>query len=89
MKLSLIVPCYNEEKNIRPFHDAVVNAFRNENYDYEIVFVNDGSRDNTLGEMKKLYSEVDTPIRILSFSRNFGKEAAMRCGLEHATGELQ
>lgn len=89
MKLSLIVPCYNEEKNIRPFHDAVVNAFRNENYDYEIVFVNDGSRDNTLGELKKLYSEVDTPIRILSFSRNFGKEAAMRCGLEHATGELQ
>ncbi len=89
MKLSLIVPCYNEENNIRPFHDAVVNAFRGEGYDYEIVFVNDGSRDNTLGELKKLYSEVDTPIRILSFSRNFGKEAAMRAGLEHATGELQ
>ena len=89
MKLSLIVPCYNEEKNIRPFHDAVVNAFRGENYDYEIVFVNDGSRDNTLGELKKLYSEVDTPLRILSFSRNFGKEAAMRAGLEHATGDLQ
>ncbi|MBQ9551823.1 MAG: glycosyltransferase family 2 protein [Clostridia bacterium] len=89
MKLSLIVPCYNEEENIRPFHDAVVNAFRGENYDYEIVFVNDGSRDNTLGELKKLYSEVDTPLRILSFSRNFGKEAAMRAGLEHATGDLQ
>ena len=89
MKLSLIVPCYNEEENIRPFHDAVVNAFRGENYDYEIVFVNDGSRDNTLGELKKLYGEVDTPLRILSFSRNFGKEAAMRAGLEHATGDLQ
>ncbi|HBL41171.1 MAG TPA: glycosyltransferase [Ruminococcaceae bacterium] len=89
MKLSLIVPCYNEEKNIRAFHDAVVNAFANEEYDYEIVFVNDGSRDNTLNELKKLHSEADTNIRILSFSRNFGKEAAMRAGLEHATGELQ
>ena len=88
MKLSLIVPCYNEEKNVRLFHDAVVNAFQNEGYDYEIVFVNDGSRDNTLGELKKLYCEVDTPIRVLSFSRNFGKEAAMRAGLEHAAGDL-
>lgn len=88
MKLSLIVPCYNEEKNVRPFYDAVVSAFQNEGYDYELVFVNDGSRDNTLGELKKLYSEVETPIRVLSFSRNFGKEAAMRAGLEHAAGEL-
>ncbi len=88
MKLSLVIPCYNEEQNVALFHSAATRVFDAEGYDYELVFVNDGSKDNTLGELKKLHSESDHNIRIVSFSRNFGKEAAMYAGIEHAKGEL-
>lgn len=88
MKLSLVVPCYNEEQNVALFYRAATNVFDAEGYEYELVFVNDGSADNTLGELKKLHAESDHNIRIVSFSRNFGKEAAMYAGIEHAKGEL-
>ncbi len=88
MKLSLVIPCYNEEQNVALFHEAATKVFDNEGYSYELVFVNDGSRDNTLAELKKLHSESSHNIRIISFSRNFGKEAAMYAGIEHAKGEL-
>ena len=87
MKLSLVVPCYNEESNVRLFHDAAANVFDNEGYDYEIVFVNDGSKDSTLAKLKELHAESDKNIRIVSFSRNFGKEAAMYAGIQNAKGE--
>ncbi len=87
MKLSLIVPCYNEAENIYPFHDAVWEAFQSCGYDYELVFVDDGSRDATLFNLKKLYNRTTTPMKIISFSRNFGKEAAIYAGLKHATGD--
>ena len=86
MKLSLIVPCYNEAENIYPFHDAVLEAFKDCGYDYELVFVDDGSRDGTLYNLKKLYEEHKVSMKIISFSRNFGKEAGIYAGLEHATG---
>ena len=54
MKLSLIVPCYNEAENVQAFQDAVISAFNGCNYDYELVYVDDGSKDNTLGCLKKL-----------------------------------
>lgn len=88
MKLSLVVPCYNEEQNVALFYSEVKRVFDAEGYSYECVFVNDGSADNTLGELKKLHAEADGNIRIVSFSRNFGKEAAMYAGIEHAKGEL-
>ncbi|MBE6958335.1 MAG: glycosyltransferase [Ruminococcaceae bacterium] len=87
MKLSLIVPCYNEAENIVAFHDAVVSAFEGCGYDYELVFVDDGSRDATLHNLKKLYRETVTPMKVISFSRNFGKEAGIYAGLQHASGE--
>ena len=87
MKLSLIVPCYNEAENVANFHKAVVDAFADCGYDYEIIFVDDGSRDATLHNLKKLCHEETTPMRIVSFSRNFGKEAGLYAGLEHAKGE--
>lgn len=87
MKLSLVVPCYNEEKNVRLFHDTAAAVFDNEGYDYEMVFVNDGSKDTTVNELKKLHAESDKNIRIISFSRNFGKEAAMYAGIQHAKGD--
>ena len=71
MKLSLVVPCYNEAENIYAFHDAVLEAFRGCGYDYELIFVDDGSRDATLYNLKKLYQEGKVPLKIISFSRNF------------------
>lgn len=85
-KLSLVIPCFNEEQNILPFYQACVAAFEHKIESYEMIFINDGSHDRTWEELKKLnarYSEV----KILNFSRNFGKEAAMYAGLQKARGE--
>lgn len=87
MKLSLIVPCYNEAENVSAFQDAVITAFDGCGYDYEIVFVNDGSRDATLHNLRKLHTLQKCPVKVISFSRNFGKEAAIFAGLKHACGE--
>ncbi len=87
MKLSLIVPCYNEAENVAAFQDAAIAAFDGCGYDYEIVFVDDGSRDATLHNLKKLHAGKKCPTKIISFSRNFGKEAALYAGLEHAAGD--
>jgi len=87
MKLSLVVPCYNEAESVSLFQDAVVTAFAGCDYDYEIVFVDDGSKDATLYNLKKLYKAQKCPIKVISFSRNFGKEAAIYAGMQHASGE--
>ena len=87
MKLSLVVPCYNEAENVAAFRDAVVSAFDGCGYDYEIVFIDDGSRDATLHNLRKLYQEHRCPMKVISFSRNFGKEAGLYAGLQHASGE--
>lgn len=86
MKLSLVVPCYNEEQTVALFQQAVIEAFAQCGYDYEIVFVNDGSRDNTLFQLKKLFRAQACPVKVVSFSRNFGKESALYAGLLHASG---
>ena len=87
MKLSMIVPCYNEAENVQAFQDAVIGAFEGCSYDYELIFVNDGSRDATLHNLKKIYSAQKCPVKVISFSRNFGKEAGLYAGLEHTSGE--
>ena len=89
MKLSLVAPCYNEEANVRRFYDAVKCAFDGKITDYEIVFVNDGSKDGTYKELKKLYNEHKEykNIQVLSFSRNFGKESAIYAGLSKSKGD--
>ena len=87
MKLSLVAPCYNEAENVDAFQDAVISAFEGCGYDYEIVFVDDGSRDATLHNLKKLYAQQKCPTKVISFSRNFGKESAIYAGMEHADGE--
>ncbi|WP_050636351.1 glycosyltransferase family 2 protein [Candidatus Stoquefichus sp. SB1] len=88
MKLSVIVPCYNEENNIYPFYEALVQIFKDIYFDYEIIFINDGSKDKTLSELKKLFSRDNEHIHIIHFSRNFGKEAALLAGLEASQGEF-
>ena len=87
MKLSLIAPCFNEGENVAPFQQAVMEAFRDCGYDYEIIFVNDGSRDATFHNLKKLHAAQNCPVKVISLSRNFGKEAAIYAGLHHADGE--
>lgn len=87
MKLSLVVPCYNEAENVTAFQDAVMAAFDGCGYDYEIVYVNDGSRDATLHNLKKLYAAQKCPVKVISFSRNFGKESGIYAGLQYASGE--
>ena len=87
MKLSLVVPCYNEAESVSLFQDAVIGAFEGCGYDYEIIFVDDGSKDATLHNLKKLYRERKCPMKIISFSRNFGKEAGIYAGMKHACGE--
>jgi len=87
MKLSLVVPCYNEEGNVEKFLIEAKNTFK-DSIDYEIVFVNDGSYDKTAEILKKLYKENADILQVISFSRNFGKEAAMYAGLDAACGDL-
>lgn len=88
VKLSLIVPCYNEAENIPSFYAAVKSVFDAEGYSYEIVFVNDGSNDATQNCLEKIYEQHETNVVVVNFSRNFGKEAAMYAGLQRVTGEM-
>lgn len=87
MKLSLVVPCYNEADSVSVFYDAVLSAFSGCNYDYEVIFVDDGSNDATLHNLKKLYQSGAQNTKIISFTRNFGKEAALYAGLKHSSGD--
>lgn len=85
-KISLVVPCYNEEKSIRLFYDAVIPAFEGLEESFEIVFVNDGSKDQTQRILAEL-AEQDKRVKVCTFSRNFGQQAALLCGFEHASGD--
>lgn len=87
MKLSFVVPCYNEAENVTAFQEAVIDAFDDCGYDYEIIFINDGSLDATLHNLKKIHHAQKCPVKVVSFSRNFGKEAGLYAGLQHASGE--
>ncbi len=89
LNLSLVVPCYNEEENIELFFDEVNKAFDGKIEDYEFVFIDDGSKDKTYDCLKMLFEEhkQNHNIQIISFSRNFGKEAAMYAGLTKSKGD--
>ena len=86
MHLSLVVPCYNEETAIPLFYDEAVKTCALFNGQFEIIFVDDGSKDNTLNVMRQIAGK-DSRIHYISFSRNFGKEAALLAGLQAARGE--
>ncbi|MBE7079174.1 MAG: glycosyltransferase family 2 protein [Clostridiales bacterium] len=87
-KLSLIVPCYNEEEALPVFYDELEKVLSSlEDYEAEILFIDDGSKDGTLKTLKSL-AEQDERVKYISFSRNFGKEAAMYAGFCNATGDL-
>lgn len=85
-KVSIIVPCFNEEEALPIFYDEVSKVLKQIKCNYELLLVNDGSKDNTFEVMKKIAS-ADKKVVYLSFSRNFGKESAMYAGLCNATGD--
>jgi len=87
-KISIVVPCYNEEESLPLFYEEVnkVTEQMSKKAEFEFVFVNDGSKDKTLEKLREL-AKKDKRVRYISFSRNFGKEAGMLAGLENATGD--
>ena len=86
MKISLIVPCYNEQEALPIFYRETKKVMESMDCDYEMIFVNDGSKDGTL-ELLKEFAKEDTHVTYIGFSRNFGKEAAMYAGFCNVTGD--
>ncbi len=84
--ISLLVPCYNEEETIPIFYAEITNLFSALSYDYEIIFVNDGSKDSTLKKMLKLVRK-DARVKVVDLSRNFGKEIALTAAIDNCTGD--
>ena len=86
MKLSIIVPCYNEMANVEEFHKQVTEDLKKEKITYEIIFVDDGSLDDTFLKVENL-NKNDKNVKGIKFSRNFGKESAMLAGLNYCSGD--
>jgi len=87
MDLSIIVPLYNEEASVKPLYEAIIKAVQPLGLEYEILFVDDGSRDNTIPEVLKL-AEQDKRLRLIIFRRNYGQTPAMAAGIDHARGRV-
>jgi len=85
-KIAVIIPCYNEEDNVKAVYDRLTEVLNSTNYQYDLIFIDDGSKDNTLNELLKLY-EKDHKVKIIAFSRNFGKEIALSAGLDYADAD--
>lgn len=85
-KISLVVPCFNEQDNIGPFYDAILEVFGDIPATFELMFVDDGSSDSTFERIQALH-EKDERVKCISFSRNFGKEAALFAGIRSVTGD--
>jgi dolichol-phosphate mannosyltransferase len=83
--ISIVVPMYNEAENIRPMYEAIQKAIAKLSYKFELLFVNDGSKDNTSADLQQLASE-DSSVRPIDLARNFGKEIALSAGLHNAEG---
>jgi len=85
--LSVIAPLYNEEESVGPLYRAIVGALEPMGMSYEILFVDDGSRDGTFGKAKEL-AEMDARLRVIRFRRNYGQTPAMAAGIDHARGKV-
>ncbi len=86
-KLSIVVPCYNEQETVEKFYETAISVLEQKaNMELELIFVNDGSRDETLPRLTAL-AKKDSRVKVINFSRNFGQQAAILCGFRHATGD--
>jgi glycosyltransferase involved in cell wall biosynthesis len=87
MDISVIIPVYNEEKNISPLHSEIKEVMTSLGNTYEIIFINDGSHDHTLDELKRVKKD-NAEVIIIDFTRNFGQTPAIMAGFEHASGDI-
>ena len=85
-KLSVVVSCYNEELALRQFYAETAKVLKSLSWDYELIFVNDGSQDGSIGILKELAAG-DEKVKVVDFSRNFGHEAAMIAGMDYSSGD--
>ena len=85
--ISFVVPCYNEESNVIPMYNLIVDTFKDYKEKYEIIFVNDGSSDKTFEKLKELVETTKEDVKVIDFSRNFGKESAIYAGLQKSKGD--
>ena len=78
-KITMVIPCYNEEKNVELFYNETFKYLSDKNFKLELIYINDGSKDNTIVELNKLLKKHDKDIyiKVINFSRNFGKESAI------------
>ena len=83
MKLDVIIPAFNEDGNLNKLHDILSDTLRE--IKYNLIFVDDGSTDNTYEVLNDIYNKDKAHVKVISFSRNFGKDAAMYAGLKHST----
>ena len=84
-KISFVVPVFNEERELENFYTLLTNTIEKLNNEYEIIFVDDGSRDSTPSILRSLACKEN--VKVITLSRNFGQQAAVICGFRHATGE--
>jgi glycosyltransferase involved in cell wall biosynthesis len=87
MKISIVIPIYNEEESVGTLYEKIVDTMNKLPYDYEIIAVDDGSTDNTLNKLKEIASK-DKRLKVISFKRNYGQTAAMFAGFQHASGDV-
>ena len=78
---------FRSAENVAAFQAAAIGAFQDCGYDFEIVFVDDGSKDATMAQLRQIFARQECPVKVVSFSRNFGKESGIYAGLQHASGE--
>jgi glycosyltransferase involved in cell wall biosynthesis len=86
--ISFVIPCYNEESNVKPMYDLVIDRCKDTKEKYEIIFVNDGSKDKTIDNLRDIVEHTRENVRVIDFSRNFGKESAIYAGLESSKGDF-
>jgi glycosyltransferase involved in cell wall biosynthesis len=87
MNVSIIIPLYNEDESLLELYDKITNILKNENLSYEIIFIDDGSKDDSLNILKDLHSK-DKNVKIYSFQKNYGKSAALSQGFKKASGDI-
>jgi glycosyltransferase involved in cell wall biosynthesis len=87
VKLSVVIPIYNEEENINPLYEELKEVLETLDHDYEIIFIDDGSKDTSLALLEKIQQQ-DNAVVVISFRRNFGQTAAMSAGFDYATGDV-
>ncbi|MBI9044365.1 MAG: glycosyltransferase family 2 protein [Anaerolineaceae bacterium] len=88
MKLSIIIPVYNEEQSIPLLHETIQNALSHVQYTWEVVYVDDGSKDKSLQALEEVSKNDEKHVRVISLRRNFGQTAAIAAGIDHSVGEI-